>query len=573
MPHRLPAVALLTALVSPPAMALPPRFDGPIAVRHPSFNGTANTMMYDVEITVATTGADADHTAMVGYVADDDFTTCADATVPWKWAPAQVFDASDTRTWRFYNFVPGTAYRYKVVLGEEATGTRERCGLLETRANPTPRLPAGLAAMNLQYETSASPFDTQYVLLETDDCGAGTPGGAGYYFIAVDPAEESIVWYLDIIALTGLRNARGSGFQYHRGPTPAEDRILITINKHLLYEWAFDGTEIKALDFAPDNECDGLDGSVGPCIHHDVVKSNESGNTYTLATRLSDVDPIGTAWEENCGSGSRFLDDGYRVLDEDWTVTSEHYLMGDYGYDPAIDGGPRAERFAMRPEACDSVNWTRTFDSTYGVIEWTHANALSASNFGEREVLDYSIRQWDQVLRFDSATGALLWRLSPNEGYTDWGPIDTAPGVVGEPTFMEQHDAHAVGADMLMMLDNNGDPNGARVLELVLGRRPISTTIRRSWALVDGAGDPLDCPLEGTGQFVPDSQHVLAVCSEEYAFMELDDPTGNSGTSPPLFVQLPDGTTDPICTTGGPSDRNQILGWHKAYPLATVGSF
>jgi hypothetical protein len=573
MPHSL-LVALLVALVSMPARALPPRFTGPIAVRHPTFNGSANTMMYDVEVTVATTGADADHTAIVGYVADDDFTTCSDPAIPWKWARPQTFDTTDTRVWRLYNFVPGEAYRYRIVLGDEATGTRERCGMLETRANPTPRLPDNLAALNFQYEKSGASFDTQYVLFETDDCGAGTAGGAGYYFVAVDPVAETIVWYLDIVALTGLRNARGSGFQYHRGPTPMDDSVLITINKHLLYEWAFDGREIDSWDFAPDNECDGLSGSVGPCIHHDVYKSNQTGNMYLLATRFSDVDPTGTAWEENCGTGtSYFLDDGYQVLDADWSVTDERFLMGDYGYDPTVDGGPRGERYAMRPDSCDSSNWTRTFDPAYGVIEWTHANALSASNFGAREVLDYSIRQWDQVLRFDPATGELLWRLSPHEGYTDWGTFRMAPGVVGEVTFSEQHDVHATGEDMLMMFDNNGDPNGARVLELVLSRRPLNTTIRRSWAIVDGSGAPLDCPLEGTAQMIPGSSHILSVCSAEYAFMELDDPSGNSGTPPPLFVQLPDGTSDPICTAAGPSDRDDILGWHKAFPMASIGSF
>src|SRR6185295_9076175 len=137
--------------------------------------------------------------------------------------------------------------------------------------------------------------------------------------------------------------------------------------------------------------------------------------------------------------------------------------------------------------------------------------------------------QWDQVLRFDPATGDLIWRLSPDEDYTDWGTFRMAPGVVGPATFSEQHDVHATGEDILMMVDNTGDPNGARVIEVVLARRPLSTTIRRAWALVDGSGAPLDCPLEGTAQMVRDSQHVMSVCSAEYAFLEMDDPSGNSG--------------------------------------------
>ena len=313
---------------------------------------------------------------------------------------------------------------------------------------------------------------------------------------------------------------------------------------------------------------------MGPCVHHDMVTSPVSGNTYVLATRASSVDGTGTAWDA-CGTMSRFLDDGFRVLDSSWAPVAEYFLMEDYGYDPRVDGGPKATRLASRPEACDSVNWTRTFDSAYDVIEWTHANSLASSNYGAREVIDMSIRQWDQVVRFDSATGELLWRLSPNEGYGDWGNVVLAPGIVGEASFQEQHDVHAVGPDTLMMLDNNGDPTGARVLEIALGRRPLAATIRKSWALVDGSGNPLDCPLEGTGQYVPGTtdEHILAVCSDEYAFMELADATGNVGTAPPLFVQLPDGSAEPICTAGGPASRDEILGWHKAYPLVSIGEF
>jgi hypothetical protein len=29
----------------------------------------------------------------------------------------------------------------------------------------------------------------------------------------------------------------------------------------------------------------------------------------------------------------------------------------------------------------------------------------------------------------------------------------------------------------------------------------------------------------------------------------------------------------PFCASGGPADRNFIRGWHRAFPLATVGEF
>src|SRR6185503_9558904 len=111
--------------------------------------------------------------------------------------------------------------------------------------------------------------------------------------------------------------------------TPAEDRILMNINQRYLYEWYFDGTESRLWDFSPSHECDGRTGSEGPCVHHDVNTSDASGNTYVLSTRPSDTDVTGTEWEDDCGSASRFLDDGFRVLDSGWNVIDEYYIISD----------------------------------------------------------------------------------------------------------------------------------------------------------------------------------------------------------------------------------------------------
>jgi hypothetical protein len=60
------------------------------------------------------------------------------------------------------------------------------------------------------------------------------------------------------------------------------------------------------------------------------------------------------------------------------------------------------------------------------------------------------------------------------------------------------------------------------------------------------------------------------MCADEYAVMELDDPTGASGTPPLLYISLPAGS---FCASGGPAARGDIQGWHKGYPLARVGEF
>src|SRR5262245_33337788 len=113
-------------LIANEAHAATPRLVGRPAVDHASSGGTPNTLMYDVTVTVDGTGADADHAAVVGYVPAGDFTSCTDTSVPWKWARAQTFDATDTRTWTLYNFVPGRAYRYKVMVGDPSGTVRVR---------------------------------------------------------------------------------------------------------------------------------------------------------------------------------------------------------------------------------------------------------------------------------------------------------------------------------------------------------------------------------------------------------------------------------------------------------------
>jgi hypothetical protein len=546
---------------------------GRTRITNPSFDGVANTMMYDVRVTVDGTGSDADHTARVGFVPTSDYTTCSDTTVEWKWASSQTFDTTTARTWRLYNFVPGTAYTYKVELGDPSGTTRVKCGNLRTTASATPELPTYLGRLNLQYAKSGAAYDTKYVLFETQDCGHGEPGGPSYYIVAVDVDAEAIVWYLDIAAATGLANGSGSGFRYQQGPTPREDRLLLNVSKRHMYEWAFDGTENNSRDFAPSGECSGDAGSNGPCVHHDVFRSDETGNTYMLATGASSQDATDTAWESRCGTGSVFLEDGFRVVDSSWDDLAEYSLMADYGYDPTVDGGPGDTAVAARPGACDSDHWN-SFDPAYGVIEWTHTNSISASSFGGSEVIDLSLREWDQILRFDAATGELLWRLSPNDGYSDWGPVRKESTIAGRADFRAQHDVHAVGPDTLMMLDNSGDAAATRVLEIELISAPLSARIMKSWAMVDAAGDPMHCTIEGTGRQVPDSANAFAMCAQEYAFAELDDPTGNTGTAPPLFVQLPDGRgTEDICTIGGPTNIHDVHGWHKGYPAVRLGEF
>ena len=570
---RLIVTLVAWGLATSTAFAVTPRPVGRTLVRNPMFSGEANTMMYTVSVTVDGTAADADHVAAVGYGPAADYTTCADAATEWKWASEQTYDTSATRTWTLYNFVPGTAYYYKWMVGDPSGTVRTRCAPLQTTGAPTPTLPENLADLNIQYQKSAT-YETRYALLETQDCGVGGPGDApNYYLVVLDVDEETIVWYLDVGAASGLMGV-GSGLQYEEGLTPDDDRIHLTVSNEAMFEWGFDGVTKRVYDFASVGGCNGASGSLGPCIHHDIVRSNVTGNTYAVAAKVSDVDPTGTDWDARCDTSSRFLDEGYVVLDSDWSVLGDNFLIEDAGFDPAIDGGPSAAMWAMVPGSCDSRHWSGTFDSSVGIIDWGHQNSLAVSSFDGDEVIDLSYKQWDQIIRFDAATGEKLWSLSPNAGYSDWGSVRMASGVSGVADFDSQHDVHAIGSNRLMMLDNRGSPTGSRILEIELRETPLAAVIEKSWMIVDAVGDPMRCALQGTAQPVPGStDHVLTLCSTDFSIIELEDPTGATGTPPPLYISLPDGTPDDFCLSGGPASRSGIQGWHKGYPLARVGEF
>lgn len=564
-------VALVLAFFCADARAVVPRFVGSPVVGNPSFDGVVNTMMYTVTVTVDGTASDADHTAMVAFASEDDYVGCGNAT-PWKWSHAESFDTTDTRSWTLYNFQPGTKYYYRARLGGGAT-TRSRCGVLETVAAPTPTIPDELGYLNIRYTKSGDPFDTKYLLVETDDCGgSGTRRGSDY-LVVLDPVTEAIVWYLDVAASAGLADGSAiDGFRYYGGATAAEDAILASVEHQYVYEWGFDGTTLNSYDFG-NAACEGV-GAEGPCLHHDVAKSPLTGNTYVLGGGLSTNTSTDTVWETNCGTDARFVDDGYHVLDDTFTETGELYMMADAAYDPAVNPGPDGARLAARPSGCSSAIWDRLVDSPDGLIDWIHVNSVVPWTVGTDEVVDVSLKEWNQVVRFDAATGALLWRLSARRADSDWGALSMGAGVVGPATFADQHDVHAIGDDTLLMFDNQGDTTGARALQIRLNdTRPRTAVIEKSWAVVNGSGSPLRCATEGTAELVPGSDHAFVMCAGITVAVELDDPTGNSGNPPPLTISLPDGDPDEFCAVGGPDARSSISGWKRAFPIERVGEF
>jgi len=553
------AFATISPLAHAAALGDPPTVvDGYPIVGNPVFDAKPNTMMYNVTVRVSDTFPDAAHTAVVGFtdVAPKLGSDCSAG--PYKFAPSKSFDVDDTRTWTLYNFHPDTPYFYMVQIG--AAGTyRTYCGELSTTDAPVPTLPANLDALDLEVtRVPGATVHTNYVLFDTDDCG-----GRGNLVI-LDAHTSEIVWYLDVDAAAADLDgtARLSGWRYQPGLTATSGRILAMIGKERVAEFGFDGFPISYVDSLG---CDGT-GS-GPCFHHDAWKSDVTGKTYVLSTTQDlDTSPSGTAWDDVGCSVSYFNNDGFSVL-AGTTVTDVGYLMTDFGYDPTTDGGPSAG-----DSDCSSSTWGTNF--AYDSIDWTHINSISASTAaGGSEVIDVSLKDWDQIVRINPITNRVVWRLSPHEDYTDMD-IVVAAGVAGPAAFGDQHDVHSDGDGHLLMLDNTGDGD-SRALRIsfqgAVGMRPPTTAvIDRSWMLADASGNPLACPIEGSAEIVPGTSgnSVLALCNGEHTIAELSDSDGELGSVPALVVSLP---LMDVCPSG--IGLGGLAGWYRAFPLETVGDF
>lgn len=526
----------------------------------------ANTMMYAVTVVVSGAFNDADHDAKVGFAVAG--TNCAAGA--WNFSHVERFRTSATNTWTLYNFQPGVAYDYKVEVGYGSPNTQ--CGSLGT-----PSLPTNLANLNLTY-AGAGGFSTPYVVLDTDDCDSG--GGPRRYLIAIDTSTDAIVWYLDVQARSTLGGSNLTGWRYQPGNFPPDTNVfLATVNRRYLYEWGWDGHVHNSKDYTS-AACGGGAGATGPCISHDVYKSADTGHTYVVTSQVSATGiGGGTPWDgfAACDAGhhnSLFVNDGYEEYDGNYisitAPSSTNFLMTDDGYDPTVDGGPNGATSGQ----CDSGYWSSYFDSANGPIDWTHVNSVAALKPAAHELLDVSLHEWDQVIRIDTVTGALVWSLSGRgAGYSSL-TLAKAGGIAGATDFAGQHDVHPESSDLLMF-DNNGDANGSRVLRMTLtGGPPTNTaTIVKSWQLVDAtAMNALSCPAQGGGETVPGTAgaNVLAMCSAEFTVEELNDSDGATGSAPLLHISLPNAG---YCSSGGPGARSGINGWYRAFPVTAIGEF
>lgn len=116
-------------------------------------------------------------------------------------------------------------------------------------------------------------------------------------------------------------------------------------------------------------------------------------------------------------------------------------------------------------------------DNTGGVINWTHGNAIDLDTDGNLLV---SFRNLSQILKIDTRTGAIIWRMGGSGN-------QFAFENVAAPAFARQHGVRATAAGRLTMLDNLGDPRESRAERYEYDEARRTVRLATSYASSRGA--------------------------------------------------------------------------------------
>lgn len=107
-------------------------------------------------------------------------------------------------------------------------------------------------------------------------------------------------------------------------------------------------------------------------------------------------------------------------------------------------------------------------DRTGSVINWTHGNAIDLDTDGN---LLISFRNLSEVVKINSRTGAVVWRLGGTSNHFALGNLTV-------PLFARQHAVRALGNGVIQLLDNlGGSVSSVERYDIDAERR---TVIRRS---------------------------------------------------------------------------------------------
>ena len=227
--------------------------------------------------------------------------------------------------------------------------------------------------------------------------------------------------------------------------------------------------------------------------------------------------------------------------------------------------------------------WTGYFDG-YPPIDWTHVNSLTVSSQAvssvAHEVLDLSLKPWDQIVRYDTVGSAILWSLNGQDN-ASYGE-DLASSIPTTATdFENQHDVTVDTAGNILLFDNTGDgPSSARVMQLQWDSGFTTATITRVWPITTPvSGGSNQCSAQGSAEFVPpgtaSSQSVVAMCPDQKLVQQLRKTmSGGTTVSASLYLDPDTSSCTSTCfcgsATGTPAS---VKGWTRAFQVSKIGVF
>lgn len=203
---------------------------------------------------------------------------------------------------------------------------------------------------------------------------------------------------------------------------------------------------------------------------------------------------------------ANYVTDGVERIDLQSGQLSSSWFLSDVYADPTQIGDQTPNSGYWQPYLAEKGE---------KLIDWAHANALALDKDGNYLI---SMRQFGEngwqgrVVLVDAKSGALRWSLGKDGDFTlatgNW--------------FKQQHHAHFVTDDTVMLFDNNGETQ-SRVLQLKLGfvaGLPQSATIVRQINVGARCDSRSGAYLYDSGS--PLTDHLLATCAPKATVMEFD---------------------------------------------------
>lgn len=281
----------------------------------------------------------------------------------------------------------------------------------------------------LAFETDALPAD-----LPAYAAGGGAPApgfvvfAAGSYGLAIDNTGR-VVWYHRFAVGPGLNfQPQPNGRYVARPPAPSgEIATWIEIDPM--------GTKTRTL---------GCANGLQPRLHDMIAQ------------------PDGSYW---------LLCDEIRTVDLSAQGSSATARVLGTGVQHRAATGEVLFRWSPFDHLTIELSALEPSDLTGSSINWTHGNAIDLDRQGNLLV---SFRNLSEVIKIDTRTGEVVWRMGGRRNQFSFGNVPLPP-------FARQHGVRADGDGRLLLLDNLGEPEGSRVEHYTFDEATRSATLTASY--------------------------------------------------------------------------------------------